>query len=382
MAISELETAENVAKAGDNAREFEDSHTLNIPPPLADPDQFGAHMDPSGRVPILVDRMSRAGGPELLYGTLNVDDSEHLCLEGYIVQVPIKFLDACKIGPGIYCRGHIVIVRGQLSPCKTYFGVSELWHPSKGSGEIDASIGILFGGKMTPLELMAYESRALKLINVAGASIPSTWIVIAHLKLDLDPSVVALERLLQRLLVNGYQQPLPAGLVFMGDFSSVDWHDLQDRQRYNIAMDNLYQIFSRPAHALLLERCHLVFIPGPRDAVPCPDLFPLPPMIGTRIPRFEHVQSRTVFASNPCRIRHGTRRLKFFKHKITQCMLSQALQRSGAASVKDLTRQLVETWGGQAHACPVATKSGHHSSLMLYPPPHLVSFQRQMKFSL
>ncbi|PHJ23191.1 dna polymerase epsilon subunit b protein [Cystoisospora suis] len=144
----------------------------------------------------------------------------------------------------------------------------------------------------------------------------------------------------------------------------------------------------------IFSSCHFVFVPGPED--PCfareslPRLPLTPPFTSDFQQRLEHLipacKGKIFFTTSPCRIRHFTSSMIFFRHDVFKALSRDALSTkrgnkqgnntsssSPSFSVADM---LYNTIVGQAHLCPMTADhrliKHRDQSLGLFPMPDLV----------
>ncbi|ORM40652.1 DNA polymerase epsilon subunit B [Babesia sp. Xinjiang] len=180
----------------------------------------------------------------------------------------------------------------------------------------------------------------------------------------------------------------PAGFIIMGNFMSKEFNVTgKSSEMYSQGFDRLYTVLVKPKYRILLMSSYFVLLPGPGDATPCSSLLPMAPLlsdftssIANRISTLLGEQSKFICSTNPCRIRHLSRRMIFCRSDLLNNLLSSSLLTSGTAMKtippSELTKMLINTVFGQGHICPNkpgdSTILKHDAALLLYPLPDLV----------
>lgn len=125
------------------------------------------------------------------------------------------------------------------------------------------------------------------------------------------------------------------------------------------------------------EDSKILFVPGPNDPGPS-SVLPRPPLPTYLTERLAEEMPGAVFGSNPCRVRHGTQELVFFRDDTEKCMRRQCLMPPpGDSSPEETFRELSLTLLQQSHLAPVPLEAKpiywqHDHALALYPLPHLL----------
>ncbi|CDR95349.1 hypothetical protein, conserved [Babesia bigemina] len=158
-------------------------------------------------------------------------------------------------------------------------------------------------------------------------------------------------------------------------------------ERYNQGFERLQTLLLKSKFRILLMTSYFVFLPGPGDATACSSLMPTPPLLCEFTSHFidrmkSHLgdNAKLVYATNPCRIRHLTKRMLFCRSDLLNKLLGTSLLTSGSVqnttSPSDLKRMLVTTILGQGHLCPskpgCSTILKYDAALLLYPVPDLI----------
>ncbi|GFE54775.1 DNA polymerase epsilon subunit [Babesia ovis] len=330
-----------------------------------------------------VDAVSRASKKEqLIIGIIGLDKKGDMSLKGTLTQLRLVFTDDTIINTGIYCTNNTVIVRGIMEPYKEAIRCIEIKHPPP---LVDIEMPECFGGRMTKDDLLYIERRMSHKIE-HGAS--ERWLILSDLHLDCEETLNSFAQLLDTCLEMYQDEGFPTGFIVMGNFMSTEFNITTGTQHsYAEGFERLYILLMKPKYRILLMSSYFIVIPGPGDAIPCSSLIPMSPLLShftsnfiNRMNNLLGSNSKFILSTNPCRIRHLTRRLIFCRNDILSKLLGTALLTSGTllntTPPAELVRMLVNTLFGQGHLCPnkagTSTILKHDAALLLYPPPDLI----------
>ncbi|KAF8821232.1 Dna polymerase epsilon subunit B protein [Cardiosporidium cionae] len=318
-----------------------------------------------------------------LIGILNRNKDGLIGLQGSRNDIQIRFADSCHFNDGIYCDGHIVLVQGMIEETQKCFLVSEMMHPPR-DAKADHGSKDYFGGILTDLELSKLRDYEWQ-IRIEYDTFSPHWVIINEIHLDCTKDLNLLERLLDVYQFHTVdEQSLPTGFIFMGNFSSSPFTHYS-KQDYQKGFDELFSLLSEKFESLL-SQCYFIFIPGPNDGCfsrASSPRFPILPVNTNHFKEkleeaFPKCRGKIVFATNPCRIRHLTHRMIFFRNDVFNDLIWDSIKTGGMDEEDStiLSKMLSATLIGQAHLYPV--KSDHRlikkfdSCFRLWPLPDLI----------
>lgn len=172
----------------------------------------------------------------------------------------------------------------------------------------------------------------------------------------------------------------PSVIILMGNFTSRPFGqepgDLTRLKQYFEALGQLISDFPE-----MVNKSKFIFVPGPHDSgiqiLPRP---PLPSFLTACItekvmPVFKSKSNSNetplIFATNPCRIRCGTKQIVVFRDDIANKMRRNCILEPTEALLED---HLVATLASNSHLCPLAERKkpiywNHDQALSLFPLP-------------
>ncbi|KFG57371.1 DNA polymerase epsilon subunit B protein [Toxoplasma gondii RUB] len=214
---------------------------------------------------------------------------------------------------------------------------------------------------------------------------PMAWVIVTECHFNEREDV---ELLGEMLATFESQDEYPSGFVFLGSFSSTisGGEDV-----YSAGFNALFDLLTS-RFPLFVSRCHFVFVPGPDDPSFARESLPrlplTPPFTSDFQQRIEKAvpasKGKIFFTTSPCRLRHFTSSMVFFRHDVFKALSRDALltggrnkETEGQTSVDaDIVDLLYNTVVGQAHLCPITADhrllKHRDQSLGLFPMPDLV----------
>eukprot|EP00922_Rhytidocystis_sp_ex-Travisia-forbesii_P035148 GHVS01052185.1.p1 GENE.GHVS01052185.1~~GHVS01052185.1.p1 ORF type:complete len:665 (+),score=97.25 GHVS01052185.1:150-2144(+) len=326
-----------------------------------------------------------------LLGFLARDNDGALCLQGTRMSIHMTTESDCAFGSGMFCDGHIVIAAGRFRKDRKFW-VTELIHPLR-DVRCERSINDcldLFGGSLSDDDMVRLNE--FEWLEKHTDRLPS-WVVMEEVFLDSPESIKCLHSLFKTFTSEYPGRPLPTGFVLTGNFSMSK----KGGPRVEYLADHYASLFARfrqfmlNNHKLILQKCRLVFVPGPDDPglgrrlVPRMGLVPrytdnFADKIAIEVPE---AKSNIIFATNPCRIRHFSARMVFFRRDVQSDIswhamkLSQQQQQPKHDHAEHCAISLKDTIVGQAHLYPNKVDGGHivknlDGALRLFPLPEWV----------
>lgn len=230
----------------------------------------------------------------------------------------------------------------------------------------------VFGGRLNEEQLRALEDCEAQ--NADGM-----YAVLSDVLLD-NPRV--LEKL--DILFNGFESSEfgpPAAYVLMGSFCSLPFvATAESVAAYRESFERLRHMLQGLANHVK-RGTRFIFIPGPND--PGSQTLPKMPLPNYLTADLGKLIPNVTFATNPCRIRHFSRELVFFRHDVLRLLRRHEVipMRTGdngsAATVEQLREEMVRFLFDQAHLLPLPLVQSNvlwefDHTLRLYPLPHAV----------
>mmetsp|Transcript_62824 Transcript_62824/g.147363 ORF Transcript_62824/g.147363 Transcript_62824/m.147363 type:complete len:552 (+) Transcript_62824:13-1668(+) len=229
-----------------------------------------------------------------------------------------------------------------------------------------------FGGTMTGDQLLKLEKQ------IEPAYSDGMFVVLSEVHLD---SVQVLDML--EILFQGYENAgPPAAYVFMGNFCSSAFVPTADGVRsYREGFDRL-KLMLRGLEAHVMRGTRFIFIPGPKD--PGAQTLPRAPLPNYLTADLAKDIPGVVMATNPCRVRHFSREMVYFRHDVLRL-----LRRHEAVPLRSPPESQAQGFDDQrytqaarfildqAHLVPLPLEESnilweYDHTLRLYPLPHAV----------
>ncbi|EDO06425.2 DNA polymerase alpha/epsilon subunit B family protein [Babesia bovis T2Bo] len=329
-----------------------------------------------------VDAISRSCTTEQnIVGILGLDKKGDMSLKGALTQLRLIITDETIICSGIYCPCNTVIVRGVIEPYTDSIRCIEIKQPPP---FIDIDVPDCFGGTLTRDNVLYLERRFQHKFE-HGAS--ERWVVLSELFLDNEDVLNSFEVLLDTFLDLYQTDGFPIGIIIMGNFNSQGFNLTGNTNHYADGFDKLYVLLMKSKFRALLISVNFILVPGTKDATPSSTMLPMPPLlagytsnIANRIKASIGSNSKFMVATNPCRIRHLSKRMIFCRNDVLRKLLGSALLTTGTAMnttpPHELVNMLTHSIYGQGHICPnkpgTNTILKHDATLLLYPQPDLI----------
>lgn len=336
---------------------------------------------PGQRVLTPVESLMGNPGTKTTFGLISrtqVEGSRQWVIEDLHKAYPLDF-DESRIGEWDYqliTDGSFVIAEGEMAMGQ--FHVRRLQVPAAVprllSRERDQVPQQAFGGSLTDEQIGTLRAREVE-------SSEGFYVVLSEVHLD---SIRVLERLTD--IFQGYEETVPpAAYVLMGNFSSVPFLPVAESVRaYREGFERVKLIMRHLVnhkHA----RTRFVFVPGPRD--PGAQALPRAPLPGHLTANLAEEQRKegfdVIFATNPCRIRHMSRELVFFRHDVLKLLRRHEVvplrdpSHPEILSPQHVRNEMARLLLDQAHLLPLPLQESNiiwafDHTLRLYPLPHAV----------
>lgn len=306
----------------------------------------------------------------LIFRELDEEGNQRWVLEDLHRVVALRL--EIQESPRLITNGCFVLAEGQMD--KDTFCVSAIDVPSAVTRETTKTCDQIpvqmFGGESSEEQLKLLQQREEECTNGA-------FVVLSEVLLDNGR---ALEKLQE--LFDGYEatEP-PSAYVFMGSFCSSSFVPTADGVRaYREGFDRLKFMLRRLTRHMEVGTRY-IFIPGPKDPgasmLPRAQLSPyLTAEISKEIPN-------VTLATNPCRLRHFTKDLVFFRHDVLRLLRRNEvvpLREVGTGeplSPQQIREEMVALLLDQAHLVPLPLSESNilwafDHTLRLYPLPDAV----------
>jgi len=230
----------------------------------------------------------------------------------------------------------------------------------------------MFGGDLT-------EEQLKLLRNAEDHNQEGMYVVLSEVHLD---DVQVTERLENMFQTYEESENLPpSGYIFMGNFYSSPFLPTQEGvKHYREGFERLKLMMRRlPNH---VERgTRFIFIPGPRD--PGAQMLPRTPLTNYLTSDIAKDIPGVILATNPCRMRHFSRELVFFRHDVLKLLRRHEvvpLREAGEAgppSQEHVQSEMARLVLDQAHLAPLPLQESNimwdfDHTLRLYPLPDAV----------
>jgi DNA polymerase epsilon subunit 2 len=304
----------------------------------------------------------------------DVDHKQHWIIEDIHKAYPLEFEESETVewDHQLLTDGAFVVAEGEMAMDR--FHVKKLLVPEAVprtiSEDRDEMPPQMFGGDLSEEQL--HLLREAEPQNAEGM-----YVVLSEVHLD---DVKVLERLSD--IFQGYEdsQP-PAAYIFMGNFYSSPFVPTQEGVRsYREGFERLKLIMRHvPNH--VEHGTRFIFVPGPRD--PGAEMLPRTPLTHYLTSDIAKEISGVILASNPCRVRHFSRELVFFRHDVLKLLRRHEVVplrepgRDGAPSQEHVQNEVARLLLDQAHLAPLPLQESNvmwdfDHTLRLYPLPHAV----------
>mmetsp|Transcript_3491 Transcript_3491/g.8370 ORF Transcript_3491/g.8370 Transcript_3491/m.8370 type:complete len:548 (+) Transcript_3491:37-1680(+) len=229
----------------------------------------------------------------------------------------------------------------------------------------------IFGGNLTDDQLKKLEK------HYEPAYPDGMFVVLSEVHLDSAQVLDMLEVVFQ-----GYEEAgPPSAYIFMGNFSSRAFVPTAEGVRsYREGFERL-KFMMRRLEAHVTHGTSFVFIPGPKD--PGAQTLPRAPLPHYLMADLAKEIPGVVRGTNPCRVRHYSREMVFFRHDVLRLLRRHEAvplhtSESQVQGFDDLRyTQAARFILDQAHLVPVPLEESnilweYDHTLRLYPLPHAV----------
>uniref|UniRef100_A0A7S0B8A7 DNA polymerase epsilon subunit n=1 Tax=Pyrodinium bahamense TaxID=73915 RepID=A0A7S0B8A7_9DINO len=280
---------------------------------------------------------------------LEVAESDHLMTDGSFV-----------IAEGVLMGDRFRVSHLEVPPAVTR-------HISESKDQVPAQV---FGGSLT--------DEQLKILAASEHDSPEgMYVILCEVHLD---SARVLEKLAD--VFTAYEDSTPPLVyVFMGSFCSSAFLPTAEGvrsyrdgfERLKFMMQNLTKHVERGTR--------FIFVPGPKD--PGSQTLPRLPLSGYLTSDLAKDIPGVILGTNPCRVRHFSRELVFFRHDVLRLLRRHEVvalrepETGDAPSAQHIRIEMVRFLLDQAHLVPLPLEESNilwsfDHVLRLYPLPHAV----------
>lgn len=329
---------------------------------------------PGQRVLTPVESLVGNPGWKLTFGLMSrVHDDSNVCrwvIEDLHKVYPVE-LEVCE-SDHLMTDGSFVLAEGELNGDK--FRIHSLEVPDAVGRDTTREKDLLppqtFGGDLS-------EELLEALASLEPAHADGMFVVLSEVHLD-NPRVI--ERLDD--LFQGYEgSSPPVAYVIMGSFcSSTFMPSAEGVSSYRDGFERL-KFMMRKLTNHVQNGTRFIFVPGPKD--PGAQTLPRMPLTNFLTSDLAKEIPNVVMGSNPCRVRHFSRELVFFRHDVLRLLRQHELVplrepgTGGAPSSEHVRNEMVRFLADQAHLVPLPLEGSnilwaYDFAMRLYPLPHAV----------
>lgn len=313
-------------------------------------------------------------GRKLTFGLVSREHDEGVrrwFIEDLHKKYPIEL--EVKESENLLTDGSFVLAIGELID-SSVFRISKLDMPNAVprvvTTEVDPIPRMAFGGSLT-------DEQVGTLLRAEFENQDGMYVVLSEVHLDNPRTIERLQDLFM-----GYEgHAPPSAYVFMGSFCSTAFVPTGEGVRgYREGFERLkFMMRNLPNHVQNATR--FIFVPGPDD--PGAPMLPKAPLADYLTSDLAKEIPGVVMASNPCRIRHFSRELVFFRHDVLRLLRRHEVvplrspKCTGAPSTQHVQQEMVRLLFDQAHLVPLPLEEsnilwGFDHTLRLYPLPDAV----------
>ncbi|KAF9134753.1 DNA-directed DNA polymerase epsilon, subunit B [Mortierella sp. 14UC] len=302
----------------------------------------------------------RCGERFLMFGMLVQMGDGKFCLEDADDRVEL-IMDHSQNSAGLFTENCFVLVEGQYTDDNVIMVETIGLPPPELRDETKKVFGnIDFLG--APKEMRSEEQ--LKVIAQEYEDI--SFVILADIWLDQPKTFATL-----RTIFEGYSNStLPLAFVMCGSFKSQPFlfNGLESGQ-YRDGFNTLAELIAEfPTMATF---SYFIFVPGPNDPWGA-SILPRPKIPDFYTAKIRSLVKRSIFASNPCRIKYCDQEIVIFREDILNRLLRNCIVPPCGDVV--IQKQLVRTIIDGAHLCPLPLTTrqvswAHDHALRIYPIP-------------
>ncbi|KAG0082944.1 DNA polymerase epsilon subunit 2 [Podila epicladia] len=302
----------------------------------------------------------RCGERFLMFGMLVQMSGGKYCLEDADDRVELV-LDHSQNSAGLFTENCFVLVEGQYTDDNVIIAETIGLPPPELREETKKVFGnIDFLG--APREMRSEDQ--LRVISEEYEDI--SFVILSDVWLDQPKTFTTL-----RTIFEGYSNStLPLAFILCGSFKSQPflYNGLESAQ-YRDGFTALAELIAEfPTMATF---SYFIFVPGPNDPWGA-SILPRPKIPDFYTAKVRQLVKRSIFASNPCRIKYCDQEIVIYREDILNRLLRNCIVPPCGDVV--IQKQLVRTIIDGAHLCPLPLTTrqvswSHDHALRLYPVP-------------
>ncbi|KAI8355910.1 epsilon DNA polymerase [Mortierella sp. GBAus27b] len=300
----------------------------------------------------------RTGEKFLLFGMLFQRGDGKMCLEDLDDRIELQ---SSVNSAGMFTENCFALVEGQYTDDNVIV-VENIAMPPPELRETTKKVfgNIDFLG--APRELRSEEQ--LKVIAEEYEDI--SFVILSDVWLDQPRTFTTL-----RTIFDGYSNStLPLAFIMCGSFKSQPFlFNGQESRPYREGFNQLAELIAE--FPTMANFCHFIFVPGPNDPWGG-NILPRPKIPDYYTAKVRSLVKRSIFTSNPCRIKYCNQEIVIFREDILNRLHRNCLIPPCGNVV--IQKQLVRTIIDGAHLCPLPLTTrqvswSHDHALRIYPIP-------------
>ncbi|KAK5583019.1 hypothetical protein RB653_004609 [Dictyostelium firmibasis] len=275
-------------------------------------------------------------------------------------------------------------VKIDISKAKFEFGIVTINSIIQASGEFIDGIFIADKIQLPPTEERCETLKFLQNIDLFGEKPQKKTMeqLIKYEKEKEDNSILFLsdvwldsERVMERLdyLFGGYKDCPPFAMILMGNFTE---HPLINGTQYQLKkhFNDLATIIQK--YPNIHQFTQFIFVPGPTDPTgSLLNILPKFPISNVFIKEFQSVIQKSIFTTNPCRIRYCSQEIIVFRDDLTNKMRRHCILEPSQSC--DISQHLIELICSNSHLCNLTLEDkpiywNYDHAMSVYPLPDIL----------
>ncbi|KAF9999128.1 DNA-directed DNA polymerase epsilon, subunit B, partial [Entomortierella chlamydospora] len=302
----------------------------------------------------------RCGERFLMFGMLVKNSVGRFCLEDADDRVELEF-NNCKNTAGLFTENCFVLVEGTYTDDNNILVDTIGLPPPELREETKKVFGnIDFLG--APREMRSDE----QLCVIASEYEDISFVILSDLWLDQPKTFATL-----RTIFEGYSNSsLPLAFIMCGSFKSEPFlFNGLESGHYRDGFNTLAELIAE--FPLMASSSYFVFVPGPNDPWGS-SIIPRPKIPDFYTAKIRSLVKRSIFTSNPCRIKYCDQEIVIFRDDIMNRLLRNCIVAPSGDVV--IQKQLVRTIIDGAHLSPLPLTTrqvswAYDHALRIYPIP-------------
>ncbi|KAF8979446.1 DNA-directed DNA polymerase epsilon, subunit B [Entomortierella lignicola] len=302
----------------------------------------------------------RCGERFLVFGMLVKNSSGRFCLEDADDRVELEF-NNCKNTAGLFTENCFVLIEGKYTDDNNIL-VDTIGLPPP---ELREETKKVFGN----IDFLGApkEMRSDEQLNVIASEYENiSFVILSDLWLDQPKTFATL-----RIIFEGYSNSsLPLAFIMCGSFKSEPFlFNGQESGQYRDGFNTLAELIAEFPE--MASSSYFVFVPGPNDPWGS-SMIPRPKIPDFYTAKIRSLVKRSIFTSNPCRIKYCDQEIVIFRDDIMNRLLRNCIVAPSGDVV--IQKQLVRTIIDGAHLSPLPLTTrqvswAYDHALRIYPIP-------------